>query len=125
MVVEVRQLHGPGELAGGPGSVSDSPHVHVVGLVGGMGQQCQRPDLDRGETVATELGPRDPTMLEQIVQQRRRAGLRRDSGCHALNVLDHRFAESTALTGVTFAGEHARRSRFQRLFVPVDFVKIL
>jgi hypothetical protein len=114
MVVEARQLHGPRELSGRPGSVGDPAHVLVIRLAAAMCQELERPEFDPRDAVASQLRGRHGGELEHLVQQCGRSSPRRDRRGDPLDVVDHWLAKATVLPGVIRPGQHSRSGQFQR-----------
>ena len=98
MVLEVGELHDPREPSRRSWRVRDPADVDLVGLARSVRQQLQGLQLGTSEALAAQLPARGGTELEQVVEQRRGAGVCRDSGRDPLDVIDHRIAEAVALT---------------------------
>jgi hypothetical protein len=105
VVLEVGELHHPGEFSGPTTRARNPLDVLLVGLGRSAREQFERPCFDRRQTVRAERFSAERGELEQIVQPRDRTRLRCDGIRDMLDALDNRVAEPSALPDVTDAGD--------------------
>src|SRR5450631_3867269 len=113
MVLEVGELHRPREPSRWSWRIRDPADVGLVGLARSVRQKLQGLKFGTSEVVFAAQPPADGgAALEQLVQQGRGAGVRRDSGRDPLDVVDDAVVKAVALTFMVSAGDCVRDRGF-------------
>jgi hypothetical protein len=103
VVVEVGQLHRPGELSGPTRGMRDPADVFVVGLGRGPGQQPEGELFDRRQAAGAQRFSAYRRELEQFVEPGHRLRVRCDRVGDVLEVFNDQLTKPSALPDMTDA----------------------